>query len=97
MDPIKSSEDLKKAKVKENSYPAYVNKMAVLLKVAPYFLMPLWTKVASDFEKKESNQHLSDLSTYIKVSKEFREVIVSKGLLTIKDIERYVNAPTAFA
>lgn len=94
MDPIKSAEDLKK--LRENRYPAYVNKMAVLLKIAPYFLMPLWTKVASDFEKRESNQYLSDLSTYIKVSKEFREVIISKELLTIKDIERYVkNAPTS--
>jgi len=88
----KSSEDLKKAR--ESRYPAYVNKIAEIVGIAPFYLMPLWTSVSKRLSKQESFQKLSDVSTYIQVSKAFREELISKKLVTIKDIERHLNAPT---
>jgi len=90
-----SSEDLKK--MREKRYPSYVNKMAEVMKLAPYQLMPLWNSVLKTLGKEESFHKLSDLSTYIKVSKAFREVLISRELLTMKDIERHLNAPAPSA
>lgn len=85
-------QDLKK--LREKRYPAYVLKVADIMDVAPYYLMPLWTAVESEVEKREASQNLTDLSTYLKTVKAFREVLVSNGIVSVKDIERYMNATT---
>lgn len=78
-------------KLRKKRYPAYVLKMSKIMNVEPYYLMPLWTTVESEVERAESDNNLSDMSIYLKTVKSFREVIISRKLVTPEAIERFMR------
>lgn len=77
---------------RKEKYPAYVNKMATIVGIPPYQLMPLWYSVSREVESTQEEQSVSHLTTYIKTCKAFRELLVTNNLVNARDIERYIDA-----
>jgi len=84
--------DARLQQLRNKQYPAYVNKMAEIMKVPPYRLMPLWETVSREVDAAQEEQSVSHLTVYIKTCKAFRELLITNNLVSARAVEKYIDA-----